>query len=338
MKKYLNFILLKPDLLNRNLEESVKQELINKGITIMYEWNKIIDNNDIDCLYGFLRNKSFFSVLEKSLIQKKIIYYVVLSNYSFDVFDKIIGETDPSHANKDSLRNKFWLSILENSIHSSKKHLIVKEIKHFLKNNDFEQLLELINNFYFENKITLHWWSTSEYCENNLNFYNSILSDYIEWEDSILYIPFAWYDKDWNTEKISNNLEKFLWKKYNVILWKKYNVILWNLDNLDNQILYSKYIYINWWDYKKLFNYIWYLKDKKYLLHWKNIIWVSAWANILSKYSYSNDYNEVFEWIWLLDIKTICHFNWDSKLIEILKNKWENTNIINLKEKEIVSL
>jgi hypothetical protein len=37
MKKYLNFILLKPDLLNRNLEESVKQELINKGITLIYE-------------------------------------------------------------------------------------------------------------------------------------------------------------------------------------------------------------------------------------------------------------------------------------------------------------
>lgn len=71
MKKYLNFILLKPDLLNRNLEESVKQELINKGITIMYEWSKIVDVNDINCLYGFLRDKPFFWLLEKSLIQKK---------------------------------------------------------------------------------------------------------------------------------------------------------------------------------------------------------------------------------------------------------------------------
>lgn len=60
MKKYLNFILLKPDLLDRNLEESVKQELINKNITIVYEWSKILNNNDIDCLYAFARNKSFF--------------------------------------------------------------------------------------------------------------------------------------------------------------------------------------------------------------------------------------------------------------------------------------
>jgi len=329
MKKYLNFILLKPDLLNRNLEESVKQELINKGITIIYEWSKIIDNNDVDCLYVFLKHKPFFSKLKESLIQKRIIYFVVSSDYSFDVFDKIIWVTDPDLAEKESLRNKFGLSILENSIHSSKKHLIIKEIKYFLKNNDFEQLLELINNFHFENKITLHWWSTSEKCEDNINFYNSILSDYIIWEDNILYIPFAWFDKDWNVEKISTNLEKFLWKKYSINLW--------NLENLDNQILDSKYIYINWWDYKKLFNYIWYLKDKKYLLHWKNIIWVSAWANILSKYSYSNDYQEVFEWIWLLGIKTICHFNWDIKIIEILKSIWENINIITLKEKEVIS-
>lgn len=330
MKKYLNFILLKPDLLNRNLEESVKQEFINKGITIIYEWSKIVDNNDIYCLYGFLRNKSFFSELEKSLIQKKIIYYVVLSDYTFDVFDKIIWTTDPNIAENNSLRNKFWLSILENSIHSSKKYLIIKEIKHFLNKIDFEQLLKVINTFDFENKIILHWWSTSEYCDNNLNFYNTILSDYIEWEDNILYIPFAWYDKDWNTEKISNNLEKFLWKKYNIILW--------NIENLDNQILDSKYIYINWWDYKKLFSYIWYLKDRKYLLHWKNIIWVSAWANILAIYSYSNDYKEVFEWIWLLDIKTICHFNWDSKIIDLLHSIWNKHDIVTLEEKRYLLL
>jgi len=170
MKKYLNFILLKPDLLNRNLKESAKQELINKGITIMYEWSKIVDMNDIDCLYGFLRNKLFFSLLEKSLIQKKIIYYVVLSNYPFDIFDKIIGVTDSSLAEKESLRNKFWLSILENSIHSSKKHLIIKEIKHFLNKIDFDELFKNINIFNFENKIILHWWSTSEYCDSNLNF------------------------------------------------------------------------------------------------------------------------------------------------------------------------
>jgi hypothetical protein len=227
------------------------------------------------------------------------------------------------------LRNKFWLSILENSIYSSKKHLIIKDIKHFL-NNDFKKLLTLINNFDFENKIILHWWSTWDYCYSNINFYNTIFSDYIEWEDSILYIPFAWYDKDWNTEKISNNIEKFLWKKYNIILW--------NIENLDNQILDSKYIYINWWDYKKLFNYIWYLKDKKYLLHWKNIIWVSAWANILAKYSYSNYYNEFFEWIWLLDIKTICHFNWENKIIDLLDSIWNKYNIFTLEEKKYLLL
>ncbi len=330
MKKYLNFILLKPDLLNRSLEESVKSELINKGITILYEWNKILDSDDIYCLYGFLKNKPFFSSLEKSLIQKKIIYYVVSSDYNFDFFDKIIWVTNPNLAEKESLRNKFWLSILENSIHSSKKYLIIKEIKHFLNKVDFDELLKLLNNFDSENKIILHWWSTSEYCDNNLNFYNTILSDYVEEEDNVLYIPFAWYDIDWNAEKISNNLYKFLWKKYNIVLW--------NINNLDNQILDSKYIYINWWDYKKLYNYIWYLKDKKHLLYWKNIVWVSAWANILAKYSYSNDYQEIFDWIWLLDLKTICHFNWDDKLIKILKNKWEDIDIITLKEKEIFLL
>lgn len=327
MKKYLNFILLKPDLINRNLERSVKQELINKDITILYEWIKIIDKSDIDCLYGYLKNKPFYQSLELSLLGKKVIYYIVSSTYSFDLFDKIIWITDPILAEKESLRHKFWISILENSIHSSKRFLIINEIIHFLNKNEFEKLLKIVNEFDFENKIILHWWTTSEYCENNLNFYNAILSDYIEEEDSILYIPFAWYDKDWNIEKISNNLEKFLWKKYNIILWR--------IQNLDNQILNSKYIYINWGDYKKLFDYIWYLKEKKYLLYWKNIIWVSAWANILAKYCYSNDYKEVFEWIWLLDIKIVCHFNWEDEIIDnIFINKWEELKMIKLKDKE----
>lgn len=312
MKKYLNFVLLKPDLSERWLTEEFEKFLLEKNIFILYKWEKKITNKDFKCIYWNLSWKDFFQDLKLSFLWKKCNFFIVSSHYNNDFFDKnIIWDMNPKKAIKDSARQKFWINLIKNSVHSSKKHSTIKEILNFISFEEFLKL-DIFNQYFSENTFILHWWWTSNKSNWNINFYKEIKNNYVNWEDWILYLPFASYYTDWNTKKIEKNLKNFLWEDLNVKLW--------SINNLEKQILDSKIIYINWWDYKKLFKYIWFLKDKKYLLFWKTIIWVSAWCNILSKYSYSWDYHQIFEGIGLLPYHTACHYRNTNALINTLHN------------------
>lgn len=230
-----------------------EQALLDLWITIVCEWSTLLNLHDIDCLYGYVQDREFYPLLRNTLLNKKIIYYVVYSSFTHDAFEELIWTINQNIADKESFRYTYWLSLGENSIHCSKKQYIIKEIQHFLSDSDFQTVVTMMGKWIwmYENTIILHGWSTSAYCESNRDFYHTIFSDYVEGEDTILYIPFAWYNQDWNVNRLSNNLEKFVWRRYNIIVWET--------AILDKQILEAKYVYINGWDYKKLWSYCGYL-------------------------------------------------------------------------------
>lgn len=66
-----------------------------------------------------------------------------------------------------------------------------------------------------------------------------------------------------------------------------------------------------------------FLKNNKKIFNWKIIIGSSAWTNILSNRFFSNDDQKIDQWLWILNILTMCHFREES----IWKWLLENLNI-----------
>lgn len=184
-------------------------------------------------------------------------------------------------------------------------------------------------------KFYLHWGHSSIETKDNEDFYNQIST--ISTNSKILIIPFAQVESTWQNKETF--LEKL--KKYN-INFDNFRVIIASKNKLIMliEILFSKIIFIPGWDYCLLTSHIWFLKYFKFLFHWKTIYWVSAWANILCHYSYSDEYDKIFPWLWFIDKICKCHYNElrDMDNLDNLKKYWKSDNLIKLKEKEFIFL
>lgn len=180
-------------------------------------------------------------------------------------------------------------------------------------------------------KFFLHWWSTSKESSENKDFFDLIFKNYSE-SEIILYIPFAREQNEWSIDKFKSNLNLYSDNNYNIVLANQ------NQSELLKQISESDYIYIWWWDYKLLHDKLSFMKNHSNIFLHKTIIWSSAWVNILAKYSYSNDYSEVLEWLWILNIKTMCHYKWELDKKNILENFWEKLRVYLIKDMEYIIL
>ena len=159
----------------------------------------------------------------------------------------------------------------------------------------------------------LHGWMASEKTENNKKFFEDFLKDYKP-KNKILCIAFAKIDKIFTNGMFQKMVNNFVDIQIHSELANNSSQILLE------QIKSSKYIYITWWDYNSLLNNMIFLKDHKKIFQWKIIAWSSAWTNILSEVSFSNDYQSITQWIWLLNIWTMCHYDKKSIWREMLEN------------------
>lgn len=101
--------------------------------------------------------------------------------------------------------------------------------------------------------------------------------------------------------------------KKEIFLWAQIKIGSYNLNELITQINEADIIIIKWWSSLILKENLFPIKDKLHdLLQNKIIVWISAWAYILSEKFYSNDRNVIdtgfgiLPWTFL-----ICHYTPD---------------------------
>lgn len=181
-------------------------------------------------------------------------------------------------------------------------------------------------------KLFLHWWCSSIETDRNKQFYEKMS---LSWKN-ILIIPFAQEKEKWNTNILKEKMDTYRIDSYPKLKIASENKLLLIL-----QILMYDTIFIPWWDYCLLMDYISYLKYFKKIFSKKNIYWISAWANIFCTSSFSDDYHRVFKWLDVLNYSCKCHYNpiKDDRKISILKQALtENEKIIKIKEKDFIEL
>ena len=127
--------IIKPDAVERNLTEEIKQIFLSNGFKIIEEKKIKITKNEAEQFYQVHQTKPFFNDLCNYLSSGPIVVMVLEKQNAVLDNRNIMGATNPKEAKNGTIRKKFGLSIDKNSVHGSDSIENAKiEIDFFFKN------------------------------------------------------------------------------------------------------------------------------------------------------------------------------------------------------------
>ena len=126
--------IIKPDAVERNLEEKIKSFFEQKNLKILKSKKVRITKEEAEEFYKVHQTKSFYKDLCNYLSSGPIIIMILEGEEAVSKNRELMGNTDPLKAEKGTLRKMFGLSIDKNSVHGSDSLKNAKtEINFFFK-------------------------------------------------------------------------------------------------------------------------------------------------------------------------------------------------------------
>ena len=111
--------IIKPDAVERNLIEEIKQEFKNKGFNILKEKKIKLEKSEAEKFYKVHQSKPFYNDLCSYLSSGPIVVMILEKESAVVENRKLMGATDPTKAEEGTLRKKYGISIDKNSVHGS---------------------------------------------------------------------------------------------------------------------------------------------------------------------------------------------------------------------------
>ena len=111
--------IIKPDAVERNLDNEIKQLFINKGFKIVKEKKIQLEKSEAEKFYKIHETKPFFNDLCTYLSSGPIIAMVLEKENSILENRSLMGATNPKEAIEGTIRKKYGISIDKNSVHGS---------------------------------------------------------------------------------------------------------------------------------------------------------------------------------------------------------------------------
>ena len=111
--------IIKPDAVERNLENEIKEMFKNTGFKILKEKKVQIEKSEAEKFYKVHETKPFYKDLCAYLASGPIVVMVLeKQNAVLDNRD-LMGATNPKEAKEGTIRKKYGISIDKNSVHGS---------------------------------------------------------------------------------------------------------------------------------------------------------------------------------------------------------------------------
>ena len=111
--------IVKPDAVERNLENRIKSFFKEKGLKIQKSKKVHITKEEAEEFYKVHQTKSFYQNLCNYLSSGPIVVMVLEGEEAVSKNRQIMGATDPLKAETGTLRKMYGLSIDKNSVHGS---------------------------------------------------------------------------------------------------------------------------------------------------------------------------------------------------------------------------
>ena len=111
--------IIKPDAVERNLQDQIKQEFTKKGFVIIKEKKIHISKEEAERFYKIHESKPFYNDLCAYLSSGPIVVMTLQRENAVIENRKLMGATNPEDAEEGTLRKKYGISIDKNSVHGS---------------------------------------------------------------------------------------------------------------------------------------------------------------------------------------------------------------------------
>ena len=111
--------IIKPDAVERNLDNEIKETFQNIGFSILKEKKIQIDKTEAEKFYKVHETKPFYNDLCSYLSSGPIVVMVLEKENAVLENRELMGATNPIDAKEGTIRKKYGISIDKNSVHGS---------------------------------------------------------------------------------------------------------------------------------------------------------------------------------------------------------------------------
>ena len=111
--------IIKPDAVERNLSEKIKEEFKKKGFKIFKEKKIKLEKSEAEKFYQVHQSKPFYNDLCSYLSSGPIVVMILERENAILKNRELMGATDPTKAEDGTIRKKYGISIDKNSVHGS---------------------------------------------------------------------------------------------------------------------------------------------------------------------------------------------------------------------------
>ena len=111
--------IIKPDAVERNLDNEIKEMFKNKGFSIVKEKKIQIEKLEAEKFYKVHETKPFYNDLCAYLSSGPIVVMVLEKENAVLGNRELMGATSPNDAKEGTIRKKYGISIDKNSVHGS---------------------------------------------------------------------------------------------------------------------------------------------------------------------------------------------------------------------------
>ena len=119
MKENKTFTMIKPDAVANGHMGAILDQIIKGGFKISAMKYTVLSEERAGQFYEVHKERPFYGELVKFMSSGPIVAAILEKENAVDDFRKLIGATDPSKAEKGTIRNLFAESIGANAIHGS---------------------------------------------------------------------------------------------------------------------------------------------------------------------------------------------------------------------------
>ena len=111
--------IIKPDAVERNLDNEIKNIFLTNGFKIIKDKKIKIEKSEAEKFYKVHETKPFYNDLCSYLSSGPIVVMILEKNNAVLANRELMGATNPKDAHEGTIRKKYGISIDKNSVHGS---------------------------------------------------------------------------------------------------------------------------------------------------------------------------------------------------------------------------
>ncbi|MDR1391430.1 MAG: nucleoside-diphosphate kinase [Holosporales bacterium] len=111
--------IIKPDVTRRNLTGKVNAMIESDGFRVVAQKRIKLTLKQAEKFYEVHANKPFYKDLCEFLSSESVVVQILEKENAIADYRRLMGATNPSNADKGTIRSEFAISIDQNSVHGS---------------------------------------------------------------------------------------------------------------------------------------------------------------------------------------------------------------------------